>query len=207
MAAFSLYIAFKPECFKYMNHNYYRFQSTEKVWTANDYTEKSWPEAYMASMNVSDENQVWAESLTAITYMRFEDVKQWENTHNTTVDTNERGESYEEFKRQKMEAFLDVLEKQFPNIRDCIQSVHESSPLSYRDYIGGDEGNMYGYIKDSKDTMRTFISSKTKVDNLFLTGQSINMHGVLGVTIGAVLTCSQILGREYLVNKIIAATE
>ena len=158
-------------------------------------------------MNVSDENQVWAESLTAITYMRFEDVKQWENTNNTTVDTNERGESYEEFKRQKMEAFLDVLEKQFPNIRDCIQSVHESSPLSYRDYIGGDEGNMYGYIKDSKDTMRTFISSKTKVDNLFLTGQSINMHGVLGVTIGAVLTCSQILGREYLVNKIIAATE
>ena len=206
-AAFSLYIAFKPETFKYLNHNYYRFQSPEKVWSANDYTEESWPEAYMASMNVSDENQVWAESLTAITYMHFDDVKKWEHTHNTTVDTNDRGESYAEFKKQKMEAFLDVLEKQFPNIRECIQSVHESSPLSYRDYIGGDEGNMYGYIKDSKDTMRTFISSKTKVENLFLTGQSVNMHGVLGVTIGAVLTCTHILGRDYLIDKIIKATE
>ena len=160
----------------------------------------------MASMNVSDENQIWAESLTAITYMRFDEVKEWEETHNTTVDTNDRGESYAAFKQQKMEAFLSALERQFPNIRECIQSIHESSPLSYRDYIGGDQGNMYGYVKDSNDTMRTFISSKTKVNNLFLTGQSINMHGVLGVTIGAVLTCSQILGKDYLVDKIIQAT-
>jgi all-trans-retinol 13,14-reductase len=28
------------------------------------------------------------------------------------------------------------------------------------------------------------------------------MHGVLGVTIGAVVTCSEIVGKEYLVNKI-----
>ena len=61
---------------------------------------------------------------------------------------------------------------------------------------------MYGYEKDSNNPMKTFIPSKTKLDNLYLTGQSINMHGVLGVTIGAVVTCSEILGREYLVNKI-----
>lgn len=206
-AAFSLYIVFKPETFKYFNCNYYRFKTPKHVWEANNYTESSWPETYMASMNVSSEDQVWAESLTAITYMRFEEVEQWEKTHNTTVDSSDRGPAYADFKKQKMEAFLQVLEKQFPNIRDCIQSIHESSPLSYRDYIGGDQGNMYGYIKDSSDTMRTFISTKTKIDNLYLTGQSINMHGVLGVTIGAVLTCSQILGKDYLVNKIIEATE
>ena len=27
------------------------------------------------------------------------------------------------------------------------------------------------------------------------------MHGVLGVTIGAVVTCSEIIGKEYLINK------
>ena len=32
------------------------------------------------------------------------------------------------------------------------------------------------------------------------------MHGVVGVTIGAVLTCSEIIGKEYLVNKIIQET-
>ncbi|MNR30326.1 hypothetical protein D3C85_1477750 [compost metagenome] len=85
--------------------------------------------------------------------------------------------------------------------------MHTSTPLSYRDYIGGHNGNMYGYEKDSNNPMKTFIPSKTKLDNLYLTGQSINMHGVLGVTIGAVVTCSEILGREYLVNKIIQNTD
>ncbi len=206
-AAFSLYIVFKPNSFNYFNCNYYRFKTPQKVWESLDYSEDSWPESYMASMNISEENQVWAESLTAITYMRFEEVEQWIKTHNTTVDSNDRGELYAEFKKQKMEAFLNALEKQFPTIRECIQSIHESSPLTYRDYIGVDRGNMYGYVKDSNDPMRTFISTKTRIDNLFLTGQSINMHGVLGVTIGAVLTCSQILGKEYLVDKIIQATE
>lgn len=205
-AAFSLYIVFKPESFKYFNCNYYRFKTPQKVWEANNYKQENWPETYMASMNVSQENQVWAESMTAITYMRFDEVEQWKNTHNTTVDTNDRGETYADFKAQKTEAFLTVLEKQFPTIRECIQSVHESSPLSYRDYIGGDQGNMYGYVKDSNDTMRTFIASKTKIENLYLTGQSVNMHGVLGVTIGAVLTSSHIVGKDYLMNKIIEAT-
>ena len=94
------------------------------------------------------------------------------------------------------------VEKKFPNIRDCIKSIHASTPLSYRDYIGGHEGNLYGYVKDSNNPMMTFISPKTKIENLYLTGQSINMHGVLGVTIGAVSTCSEILGGKYLVDKI-----
>ena len=37
------------------------------------------------------------------------------------------------------------------------------------------------------------------------TGQSLNMHGILGVTISAVITCSEILGKDYLLNKILKA--
>ena len=51
--------------------------------------------------------------------------------------------------------------------------------------------------------MKTFISAKTKLDNLFLTGQNVRMHGILGVTIGAFVTCSEILGSyDELLNKI-----
>ncbi|HLF51068.1 NAD(P)/FAD-dependent oxidoreductase [Flavobacterium sp.] len=201
-SAFSLYLVFKPGTFKYLNHNYYHFKDSNRVWEANDYTEQSWPEAYMVSMNVSNKDQVWAESLTAMTYMKFEEFQQWETTHNTTSEKADRGVAYENLKEEKKEVFLNAIEKKFPGIRDCIQSVHSSSPLSYRDYIGGHNGNLYGYVKDSNNPMRTFISPKTKLENLFLTGQSINMHGVLGVTIGAVVTCSEVLGKEYLVNKI-----
>ena len=50
--------------------------------------------------------------------------------------------------------------------------------------------------------MKSMISVKTKVPNLYLTGQNINLHGVLGVTECALLTCGAIIGKEYLLNKI-----
>ena len=105
------------------------------------------------------------------------------------------------------EKFLKAIEVKFPGIRETIKSIHASTPLSYRDYIGGDGGNMYGYVKDSNNPMKTMIPTKTKVENLYLTGQSINMHGVLGVTVGAVITCSEIVGKEYLLEKIKKASE
>ncbi|MEX2410892.1 MAG: NAD(P)/FAD-dependent oxidoreductase [Candidatus Paceibacterota bacterium] len=201
-SAFSIYIVFKPECFPYKNHNYYHFKDSTKVWNAYDYSQDSWPEGYMLSMNISDEDQEWADSLTAITYMNYDEVKQWEQTHNTVSEAEERGDAYEKFKNEKIEVFIKEIEKKFPDIRTCIQSVYASTPLSYRDYIGGHRGNLYGYVKDSNNPMKTFISPKTKLKNLFLTGQSINMHGILGVTIGAVVTCSEILGKDYLMQKI-----
>lgn len=201
-SAFSLYILFKPQSFKYMNYNYYHFDDSSRVWKTMECTPESWPEGYMASMNVTSKQDEWAESMTAITFMDFNDVKRWEHTHNTTAEKSDRGEDYEKFKQEKTEKFLQKLELKFPGIRDCIKSVYTSTPLSYRDYIGGQDGNLYGYVKDSNSPMKTYLAPKTKLDNLYLTGQSINMHGVLGVTIGAVVTCSEILGKEYLVNKI-----
>jgi len=207
ISAFSLYIVFKPETFKYINHNHYHFKKSSEVWTAHEYDEESWPKAFMASMNASKKQEEWAEGMTCITYMKYDDVAPWMDTFNTTAEENDRGESYEEFKSRKTAKFLKEIELKFPGIKDCIRSVHTSTPLSYRDYIGGDKGNMYGYVKDSNNPMKTLIASKTKLDNLYLTGQSINMHGVLGVTIGAVVTCSEIVGKEYLVTKINKASE
>jgi all-trans-retinol 13,14-reductase len=200
-SAFSLYLVFKPGTFKYMNHNYYHFKDSARVWKTGEHTEESWPEGYMASMGVAANQGEWAESMTLLTFMDYNEVKPWAHTHNTTAEKEDRGETYEQFKERKTEQFLKEIEKKFPGIRDCIRSMHTSTPLSYRDYIGGENGNLYGYVKDSNNPMKTFISAKTKVKNLFLTGQCINMHGVLGVTIAAVVTCSEILGKEYLVNK------
>jgi all-trans-retinol 13,14-reductase len=207
ISAFSVYLVFKPKTFRYLNYNYYHFKDSSDVWTAHEYDEDSWPKAFMASMNTSKKQEVWAEGMTCITYMKYDDVAPWADTFNTVAEKNDRGESYEEFKARKTAKFLEEIERKFPGIKDCIQSVHNSTPLSYRDYIGGHNGNMYGYVKDSSNPMKTLIPCRTKLDNLLLTGQSINMHGVLGVTIGAVVTCSEIIGKEYLVNKINQTSE
>ena len=67
-------------------------------------------------------------------------------------------------KNRKM---LDALEKKIPNLRHAIKTLYTSSPLSYRDYIGNCEGNMYGYMKSSENPLKTMVSPRTKIDNLF----------------------------------------
>lgn len=207
IAAFSLYLVLKPKTFPYINSNYYHFKNTDSVWNALDYKEEEWPKTYMISMGLAKEDEEWADNLTVMTYMRFEEVESWANTFNTVVHKNYRGETYEEFKAAKAEILIRELEKKFPDIREKIEAVYTSTPLSYRDYIGCTKGSMYGYVKDAANPMKSFISPKTRVKNLFFTGQSLNMHGILGVTISGIITCSEILGREYLLDKILKETK
>lgn len=207
IAAFSLYIVFKPNSFKYFNHNIYHYKSPEKVWTSQDYEPQNWPESYMVSMGVKKNMGEYAENMTIMTYMRYEEVSAWDHTFHTVNHKNDRGQTYEAFKAEKTERILLELEKKYPHIRSCILETYTSTPLSYRDYIGSHEGSMYGYQKNAERPMQAMVSPKTKLENLLFTGQSLNMHGILGVTIGAVLTCSEILGKDYLVDTINQANQ
>jgi len=195
-SCFSVYLVLKPNTIPNFNYNVYHYSSEELVWSAFRYRKETWPETYMLSSSPSRHYPEFAESLTAISYMDFDEVKDWENTFNTVADDHERGEMYERFKLAKAEQMLDALEKKIPDLTHAVKKIYTSSPLSYRDYIGSFEGNMYGYMKNSENPLKTMVSPRTKIDNLFLTGQSVNMHGILGVTIGAFNTCSEILGKE-----------
>ncbi|KXH78482.1 phytoene desaturase family protein [Chryseobacterium kwangjuense] len=197
-SCFSVYMILKPQSFPNFNYNIYHYSSEDMIWNAYRYSKENWPETYMLSSTPSKNHPEYAESLTAISYMDFDEVKAWEKTVNTVAEEHERGLSYERFKLEKAEKMICALEKKIPNLRHSIQSVYTSSPLSYRDYIGSFEGNMYGYMKTSDNPLKTMVSPRTKIDNLFLTGQSVNMHGILGVTIGAFNTCAEILGKELL---------
>lgn len=202
LSAFSVYIVFKPQSFRYINKNFYHYQSEDAVWSAHQYSDETWPKSYMVAMNATHHSEDFADGMTILTYMKYDDVRHWEKTFNTTAAQSDRGESYEEFKMRKAQKLIDEVARKFPNLRDCIQSVHTSSPLSYRDYIGSSEGNMYGYVKDAENPLMTMIPLKTRFDNLYLTGQSVSTHGVVGVALGAVRTCGEIVGRKYLIDKI-----
>lgn len=195
-SCFSVYLVLRPNTIPNYDYNIYHYSSEELVWNAYRYDKNSWPETYMLSTTPSKHHPEVAESLTAISYMDFDEVKEWEKTFNTVADEHERGQLYEQFKLEKAEKMIAALEQKIPGLRDFIKKVYTSSPLSYRDYIGSFDGNMYGYAKTSENPLKTMVSPRTKIDNLFLTGQSVNMHGILGCTIGAFNTCAEILGKE-----------
>ncbi len=202
IGAFCLYIVLKPGSFPYMDHNIYHFSTLEDVWRGQDYREDDWPRGYMISMGEKPVKDEWAENMTVMTYMKFDAMAPWAGSTNTVIDVNDRGQSYEEFKAEHTERLLNEVYKRIPALQGCIAQVYSSTPLSYRDYIYCDSGGMYGYMKDVSSPLRSFISSRTKVPNLFITGQCTNMHGILGVTISAVLTCVDILQDETILDKI-----
>ncbi len=202
ISSFSLYIVLKPGRIPYLNYNYYHFKDETSVWGNIHYDETDWPAGYMVSMNAKSENDQWAEGMTVFTYMRYEEVSRWAQTHNTVASASDRGDSYEQFKQRKTEVMLNELEKKFPDLRKHIRATYASTPLTYRDYIGSETGGMYGFIKDANQPLKNNLPPRTKIKNLLLTGQSVNMHGILGVTICAVLTCSELLGKDYLLQKI-----
>lgn len=202
ISSFSLYIVLKPNRIKYANRNYYHFKDETKVWESIHYQPQHWPQGYMVSMNPKRGDGQWAESMTVFTYMRYSEMKAWDDTQNTVSNQDIRGTSYERFKQEKTDVMLDALEKKFPGIRGHIHSTYAATPLTYRDYIGNETGSMYGFAKDANQPLRNYLPPRTKIKNLLLTGQSVNMHGILGVTISAVLTCSELLGKAYLLEKI-----
>lgn len=196
ISAFNVYLTFKDNTFPYLKHNYY-LHPRVNVWDGATAAGDDWPAGVFCFTPSSSRSDVHAESMAIMTYMKYDEVRQWENS---TVE--KRGEGYREFKHRRTEKVIDAIEARFPDIRSHILSAGAATPLTYRDYTGTKHGALYGIERTCDEPFMAFVSHKTPVPNLYLTGQNINMHGVLGVTIGSVVTCSAILGLEYLVQRI-----
>ena len=97
---------------------------------------------------------------------------------------------------------LEFIKSHGIDFTDHIETMYTTTPLSYRDFTGTCDGSAYGIIKDYKCPQIGFVSTRTKLGNLFLTGQNLNVHGALGVTLTSIITCGELLGHECLAKRI-----
>ena len=204
ISAFILYVTLKKDSLEYFNHNIYHYHSDD-VWESIKIKQELWPQSFAVFPQASSKNSKYADSLIIMAYMNYDELEQWQNTKNIIPDNIEyRGDDYETFKKQKAEKLIEAADKRLPGLKQKISSYYTSTPLTYRDYIGTRDGTLYGIEKDYRDPLKTFITPKTKVPNLLLTGQNLNLHGILGVTVSAVVTCSEIVGStpKALIQKI-----
>jgi all-trans-retinol 13,14-reductase len=203
VSSFTLYLSFKENSFPYLNYNIYDyFVEPKNVWDIISYERDTWPKAIF-SCTASNLNQgEFADSLTVLTYMDFEEAKSWSDSFNTAAYPGERHDDYHEFKKKKEEQVISRLEERFPGIRDCILHQYSSTPLTYKDYIGTDDGSLYGIKKNINKQTATSINSKMKITNMYLTGQNIVFHGILGATISALVTCMNFIDGDQLIKKI-----
>ena len=195
-SVFSIYLKFKENRVKYMNHNLYYYPSNPTWWCKiNDNT--TWPKFLLYMHFCHKDNPTYAETGKVLTYMNFNEVLPWLNTQ-----VGNRGESYEMFKKTKAELLLDLLEEEVPGIRNNIECYYTSTPLTYLNYTGTPDGSMYGIAKDINSIGLNSISCKTSVPNLLLAGQSITSHGMFGVLAGSLITCSEVLSSDVIFNQL-----
>ena len=202
-SVFSTYIVLKKDSFPYQNYNRYHYNSVGDIWDTKGICDEGWPHLVVSSMNVDEPNQKWASGITVMTYMDFSEVEPWAETYNVSTIKKEefRSDSYEKFKEDKVARIMKRLETVYPSISETVERIYTSTPLTYRDFIGAENGNMYGFVKDANNPMKTFISPRSKISNLFFSGQNIRMHGIMGVTIGAFVTCMEMLDKEEFIKK------
>ncbi len=210
VGCFSVYLRFKENAVPYMNYNYYGYQKGTP-WDCEKYTAEDWPRGFLYMHfcpgtvgNPGDEASEclskaprFATSGVILSYMRMAEVERWRGTH-----IGRRGEDYEDFKRRKAERLIDVLEEHFPRVREYIADYYTSTPITYVDYTGTEDGSMYGIAKDITMGAACRVPQRTRVPNVYQTGQNINSHGMLGVLVGTIVTCSEFVGAETIYGQI-----
>lgn len=186
VGGFSVYLKFKPGQMPYLNSNFYGYAQLSP-WDCEKYTLEDWPRGYLMMHLAESPRQQWATSGVLLSYMRWEEMLPWQGTR-----VGHRGADYEAFKAEHAERLLNLVERDFPGLRNSVEAYYTSTPLTYRDYTGTERGSMYGIAKDITLGPSGRVHHRTKVPGLLLTGQNINSHGILGVLVGAAVTCAEL---------------
>lgn len=196
-SAFSLYIDLKPEAMPYIDHTCYYTADYGAMWKQREFDPADWPRGFMYMTPPDPEQGRYASRMLVHCIMDYNCVAPWEHT---TV--GHRGADYEAWKRRCADRVIEKLGRVIPGFADMVSRVYSASPLTVRDYYHTPRGAIFGYMKDCHNYLYSQLSVFTKVSNLYLTGQNINLHGICGVPLTAVNTAEAILGQNFVIKQI-----
>ncbi|MFR9650613.1 MAG: NAD(P)/FAD-dependent oxidoreductase [Rikenellaceae bacterium] len=193
---FSVYLLMKRDSFPYINSNQYYYQR-EDAWDTMLDSESLRPKSVLMSSQLSHQESVYSDVITLMTPVEYPLFERWRG-----LPIMQRGEEYEALKGELNQNIINFVAQFQPDLKSCIDKVYSASPLTYESYTSTPKGSAYGLLKDYRNAFVSLLPAKTRVPNLLLTGQNLNVHGALGVTLTSAITCSELLGVEYLAREI-----
>lgn len=182
-----------------------RLGNTVGTFTANIRLKEGYVEYLNKNLFVYDDADLWSytpgktdrclvsfypsqNSIDILTPMDWSEVEPW-----ASKAPGHRGDDYVDMKNRKTQECLCLAEKWVPGLLDGIDRTFTSTPLTYRSYTNTENGSSYGIRKDFESPMTTVLTPRTPIGNLLLTGQNLNLHGVLGVSMTSLFTCREII--------------
>lgn len=114
-----------------------------------------------------------------------------------------RGQGYEERKNRIASECISLASEALPGLEYAVSDIWASTPSTWESYTGTPGGSAYGAAKDCRNPMATVLSPRTPLRNLYMTGQSLNLHGLLGVSMTSVMACGAVIGMETVKDEIL----
>lgn len=146
----------------------------------------SFPSAKDPSWNDRYPDKSTVEIVTVCNHEWFE---KWKGT-----TWNKRGDEYEALKQKFQDRMLDTLFKHMPQLKDKLDYVELSTPLSTQWFQWNDRGEILGLDHTVERFEQSWIHPKTKIKNFYLTGSDVVTAGVGGALMGGVMTTSAMMG-------------
>lgn len=196
ISAFSLYLKMRPGSFPYINHSVYLMSHYDDIWNFSR-EDRPWPLGLLMMTPPVSRQQPWSSKVLVTVPMRFSQAEHWADTL-----TGRRGDDYEQWKQQRAREVLAMVEQRYPGFSGNIEGMVTASPLTIRDYYGTAGGGIAGFARDCHQILDSHLPVMTKVRNLLLTGQFVNLHGFCGVPLSAINTSEALSGLNTVVNKI-----
>lgn len=183
---FTVNMKLKDDVVPYKNRNIYIHNSFNSIWQQSEYQSNFNSRSLMVSYQVPTDGSMFAKNVDILMPMYWNELTKWEDTK-----VGRRGEEYEDMKRRLAEKCIEKVTEHIPELKGNIEDFHTSTPLTYRDYTGTIEGSAYGIRKNYNKSLMTVLAPNTSIPNLYMTGQNLNLHGVLGVTMTAFMLYKQ----------------
>lgn len=191
---FTANIRLKPNHLPYLNRNVFIHREDADLWR---FTKGNPLSHVLVSYYVPDTEWLYASCLDLLTPMCWSEVEPWKDK-----PPGNRGEDYAAMKAARTEACIELVSGHIPALKDSVEKVYTSTPLSYKSYTNTVEGSAYGIRKNYQQPMYTILTPRTPIPNLLLTGQNLNLHGMLGVSITSFFTCAEILGMDLIIKEL-----
>ena len=135
-------------------------------------------------------------TVEVVTLAPWEWFKAWKDER-----WRKRGTDYEALKAKLTERLLGEVYAEHPQLKDAIDHVELSTPLSTRHFANFQQGELYGLAHTPERFRQKWLRPATPVPGLYLTGADVVSAGVGGALFGGILTASTVL-RKNLVGAI-----
>lgn len=189
--------------------NYWVYPHNDHDRGVRDYLanpEKPFPITYISFPSTKDPE--WEQrypgkgTIEMITLAPYEWFAQWEGER-----WQHRGPEYEALKEKFAQRLLNELYRQFPQLEGKIDYYELSTPLSTKEFVNYQKGEIYGLDHSPTRFRNKQLRAYTPLKGLYLTGQDIVTCGIGGALMGGLITAAAVSRKLTIIETIRAEAE